>query len=119
MNGAKIERHDYEGNFTQIPNDCLRDESLSLKAKGLLAVIYSLAKIDSWNFTIGGLLTRCKENETAIYSAINELKERGYCWTEKIRSEDGSKIGGLIYHFDAISNPDWIEKNKTLKTKSQ
>lgn len=72
-------------NYTTISNVFLRDERLSLKAKGFLAMIMSLK--DDWDFTIEGFVKITKEGESAIYTAIKELKDFGYCKEEKIRDE--------------------------------
>lgn len=57
-------------------NTHLRDKNLSLKAKGLLSVMLSLP--DNWDYSIAGLVTISKENETAVKSALNELKDSNY-----------------------------------------
>lgn len=91
-------------NYTTISNEFLRDKSLSLKAKGLLATIMSLPA--DWNFSIHGFVEIIKEGETAVYSAIDELKENGYCCTEQARDDKG-KIAGINYTF--FENPDSLD----------
>ena len=83
-------------NYTTISNAFLRDSHISLKAKGLLAIIMSLP--DDWDFSIGGIVTLLPEGKTAIYSAINELKEFGYCTMEPVRDEKG-RVQGNDYSF--------------------
>lgn len=83
-------------NYTTISNVFLRDERLSLKAKGFLAMIMSLK--DDWDFTIEGFVKITKEGEAAIYTAIKELKDFGYCKEEKIRDEK-KRIVGNEYTF--------------------
>lgn len=83
-------------NYTTISNVFLRDERLSLKAKGFLAMIMSLK--DDWDFTIEGFVKITKEGESAIYTAIKELKDFGYCKEEKIRDEK-KRIVGNEYTF--------------------
>lgn len=74
----------------------MRDKNLSLKAKGLLALIMSLP--DDWEFTIDGLNAITKEGKTALYSAINELKEFRYCNVVVSRNAKGI-IEGNDYTF--------------------
>ena len=88
-------------NYTTISNVFLRDKTLSLKAKGLLATILSLP--ENWDFSIKGICSVVKEGSTAIYSAIDELKERGYCSVEINRNEKGM-IVGVDYTF--YENPN-------------
>lgn len=78
-------------NYTTISNVFLRDKELSLKAKGLLATILSLP--ENWDFSIKGICATIKEGTTAVYSAIDELKEHGYCKVVTNRNEKGMIIG--------------------------
>lgn len=78
-------------NYTTISNVFLRDKELSLKAKGLLAIILSLP--ETWDFSIKGICATIKEGTTAVYSAIDELKERGYCKVATNRNEKGMIVG--------------------------
>lgn len=93
MKRIKVEKNK---NYTTISNVFLRDERLSLKAKGFLAMIMSLK--DDWDFTIEGFVKITKEGESAIYTAIKELKDFGYCREEKIRDEK-KRIVGNEYTF--------------------
>lgn len=86
--------------FTTISNVFLRSNNLSLKAKGLLATVLSLP--EDWDFSINGICAIVKEGKTAVYSAIDELKENGYCVVEVSRNEKGC-IKGTDYTF--IENP--------------
>ena len=78
-------------NYTTISNVFLRDKELTLKAKGLLATILSLP--ENWDFSIKGICATIKEGTTAVYSAIDELKERGYCKVVTNRNEKGMIVG--------------------------
>lgn len=92
MDIIKIERT--EGDFVQMYNAPFRDKSLSLKARGLLATIMSLPS--SWDFSVRGLATILKEQHRAIYAAINELIEAGYCKREQTNSRC---FGNVTYTF--------------------
>ena len=63
-------------NYTTMSNYHLRETKMSLKAIGLLSKILSLP--DDWDYTIAGLVSICKENETAIKSTLKELQTFGY-----------------------------------------
>lgn len=90
----KITREKSE-NYVTISNGFLRDKNLSLKAKGFLAVIMGLP--NNWDFSISGICSILQEGKTAVYSAIQELKEYGYCKVEQCR--DDFKIIGNDYTF--------------------
>ena len=82
--------------YTTISNVFLRDKNLSLKAKGFLTIIMALP--DDWDFSIKGICSVLKEDKTAIYGVIQELKENRYCKTTPNRNEKGL-ILGLDYVF--------------------
>lgn len=98
MNIVKREK---SKNYTTISNVFLRDNNLSIKAKGLLAVVMSLP--EDWDFTIKGICSVLKEGKTAIYSAIQELKDCGYCNVDICRNEKGI-ITGNDYTFREFPN---------------
>jgi hypothetical protein len=77
----------FEGRFTQIPNDWLRDENLSLKAKGLLAQLLSHA--DGWTVSIHSLAKANDCGKDAIRSAVRELEDSGYLVRAQNRTDAG------------------------------
>ena len=81
-------------NYTVISNIHLRDKRLSLKAKGLLTLMLSLP--EDWDYSVEGLSSICKENRTAIQSALKELEECHYLKRTRERNEKGQ--------FDCIYN---------------
>ena len=98
-------------NFTVMSNVHLRDMDLSLKAKGLLSVMLSLP--DNWNYSIAGLCSICKENETAIKSTIKELKERRYVIVDKkYPNQTESKKYEYVYHIFEEPQPENQEVEK-------
>lgn len=83
--------------YTVMSNAHLREKDMSLKAKGLLSVMLGLP--DNWNYSIAGLVAICKENETAIKSTLNELKDFGYLViTKKMPNETAS--GRIEYEYN-------------------
>ena len=89
-------------NYTVMSNTHLRDKKLSLKAKGLLSVMLSLP--DNWDYSIAGLVAICKENETAVKSALNELKDNNYVVVTK---ENPTKSNGerIKYTYEVYEEP--------------
>jgi hypothetical protein len=106
-------------NYTTISNVFLRDKELSLKAKGLLATILSLP--ENWDFSIKGICATIKEGTTAVYSAIDELKERGYCKVVTNRNEKGMIVGNDYTFYEDpsmenlnVGNQTQINTNRSL-----
>lgn len=73
--------------YTVMCNYHLRDQNLSLKAKGLLSMMLSLP--DDWNYTTKGLATICKEGVEAIGTGLKELEKAGYIVRRLLRGDHG------------------------------
>ena len=73
--------------YTVMSNHHLRNEKLSLKAKGLLSMMLSLP--DDWNYTTRGLAKICKEGVDAIGAALRELESAGYIVRHQLRDRYG------------------------------
>lgn len=100
MSVFKIEKNK---DFTVMSNYHLRDNNLSLKAKGLLSYMLSLP--DDWDYSINGLCAICKESLSSIRSTLKELKDNKYLIIEKNRDEKGYfEYNYLIY--EKPFNPD-------------
>lgn len=99
-------------NYTVMSNTHLRDKNLSLKAKGLLSVMLSLP--DNWDYSIAGLVAISKENETAVKSALNELKDNNYVVVTK-ENPTKSNGGRIKYTYEVYEEPykQKIEKQDT------
>lgn len=96
-------------NFTVMSNTHLFDKNLSLKAAGLLSKILALP--DNWNYSIKGLCAICKESETAVKSALNELIDNRYVIVERI--DPSSETGGRIqYEYFVYEQPQGDENKK-------
>lgn len=86
-------------NYTIMSNYHLKEKEMSLKAKGLLSLMLSLP--NNWDYTIEGLVTICKENETAIKSTLKELKCFGYLEILKVQN----KKGQFEYEYNIYEKP--------------
>ncbi len=87
----------------------LRDKNLSLKAKGLLSFMLSLP--ESWDYSINGLVAICKEEETAIKTALKELKQNKYLKINKLYPNE-TKTGKIEYEYVIYEEPYLKEKGK-------
>lgn len=89
-------------NYTVMSNYHLRDRNLTLKAKGLLSVMLSLPP--SWDYTIAGLVAISKEKESAITSALKELKSNKYLIVTKLMPNE-TQSGRIEYVYDIYEQP--------------
>lgn len=87
--------------YTVMSNYHLRDENLSLKAKGLLSLVLSLP--ESWDYSIKGLCEICKESSNTIMRILQELEAHKYLERERQFGERG-RIKGFSYVFYEFPN---------------
>ena len=88
--------------FTVMSNVHLRDDRLTLKAKGLLSLMLSLP--DNWNHSITGFTAICREGRHSITSAFKELEDLGYVVVEKKLPEKGD--GRIHYTYNIYEIPE-------------
>ena len=79
--------------YTVLQNDMILDKRLSLKTKGLMAVI--LSRPDGWEFSVGGLSAFCGCGKDAIRGALKELETAGYLTRQQLHGEDGTFKGNV------------------------
>ena len=91
--------------FSIISNNIFKDKKLSLKAKGLLALLLSLS--DNWKLSVSGLNSILKEGHRSIRSTINELIEFKYMERHQVR--ENGKI--LYWNYTVYENPNLHMRN--------
>jgi len=87
---AKLTRRSYS--FTSVPNALLRDETISLKAKGLYCLMFS--KPENWEFYEKSLVKESKDGRDAVRAGLKELIDAGWL----IRS--GGRDDGMFDAYD-------------------
>ena len=90
------------GGYTVLPNGILRDTGLSLKTKGLFAIILSLP--ETWDYSVAGLATVAGCGRDAIRSALGEMEQAGYLIRTRSHGE-GGKFTGVIYNIRDQAEP--------------
>ena len=88
--------------FTQISNQVLLDDKLSLKAKGLYSIIQHYITIPDFVLYKNTLLKACKESKNTFDNIWKELKDAGYLLQEK---KVDSKTGRFFYEYDLLDEP--------------
>ena len=64
-----------KNNFVMMDKEFLENESLSGKAKGILA--YLLSKPDNWKVIAGNLINSATDGKGSVYKGLAELSEHG------------------------------------------
>lgn len=81
----KLKKH--INKYARVPNGLLNDKNVSLKAKGLFALIES--KPEDWDFSARGLASQAKESVDAISSGLKELEDIGFLKRERYQDKQG------------------------------
>ncbi len=82
-----------QGNYTIVSNGILKNQSLSLKDRGLIITLLSLP--DNWAFTINGLSKIIPDGKDSIKNSLKHLEELGYVSKTQSRGEFG-KYGNIV-----------------------
>lgn len=85
--------------FTVMSNYYFQDKEISLKAKGLLGLMFSLPS--NWDYSVNGLVAIVKENKAAVQTALKELEEHKYLKRTRVQDE----IGRFDYIYDIYEKP--------------
>lgn len=91
--------------FTVVDNHALRDDNLSLKARGLLVTMLSLP--NNWKFSETGLCALFKKDgQASIRSGLKELESSGYLVRRRTRDDMGRVDGveWIIYDQPRLEN---------------
>lgn len=88
--------------FTVLYNSMIKDKRLSLKAKGLFAVMMS--RPDDWKFSVSGLAVFTGAGKDTVRSALMELERVGYLLREQGHKDDGT-FGGNVYILQDFAPP--------------
>lgn len=106
-------RIDARRDFTVLQNQMLRDKRLSLRTKGLFAVM--LSRPGTWQFSVAGLSSFTGAGRDAVRSGLRELREAGYLTLEKQSHGEHGKFAGSVYilHEESVlpqpENPVTVE----------
>lgn len=88
--------------FTVLYNSMITDQRLSLKAKGLFAVMMS--RPDDWEFSVSGLAAFAGVGKDTIRSTLAELEKVGYLIRAQAH-DSGGKFAGNIYVLQDTAPP--------------
>lgn len=75
-------------NFSMVSNEILRDKTVSLKAKGLYALIQSYVTLEDFVLYKGFLMSHCVEGRKAFDTAWGELKRKGYLVQYRMKDKE-------------------------------
>ena len=102
--------------FTQIPNELLRNPEISGKSKSLLCLL--LSNKEGWKSYITSIKRMMKEGEDAIRSGVSELEEHGYLLRIKYRDKKTKVWRGSFWAYTDIPWKLDIENQKQIVEQS-
>lgn len=102
--------------FTQVSNIALRDNNLSLKAKGLYALIQSYLTIEDFTLYKNTLKKHLKEGEKAFESTWKELKDAAYLIQYRLQDP---KTKHFYYEYELLDAPDVELANKVHNSQNR
>lgn len=94
--------------FTQISNNIINDNNLSMQAIGLFCYLWS--KPDDWEYYKTEIMKRFNCGETALNTALKLLEENNYLFITRSRGNDGKFTKSIWYLSDDGNAKDDIEK---------
>ena len=109
-----IYRADHKSDYVRIAWSTLRDERLSIEARGLLAFMLSLP--DNWEFSISGIASMSGLKEASVMRLIKELKSAGYISQQRVH--DGKRLTGCrwtIYEMPNNLRVATLNKSNTIE----
>jgi hypothetical protein len=86
--------------WTAVPNDVLRDSSLSFKAKGILSLL--LSNKDGWKSHVTVLEQMSKNGRDSISSGLKELEKAEYLKRCKVTDTKTGKISGYVWAYTDV-----------------
>lgn len=101
-------------NYTVISNYPLRDSRLSLKACALLCKM--LCNADTWDYSITGMATQCKDGKSAVSNAMKELEQYGYLVRKQHRNGKGQIVDTeyIIYESPKL-NEEYMQRQAEME----
>lgn len=105
----------YSTNYTQIPNELLRNSNLSWKAKGLLCTLLSNKR--GWKSHFETLQALSTDGESSLRSGLKELENNGYLVRYRFRSKKTKKMIGSFWGYTDIPNDFKVKKQTQRLTK--
>lgn len=101
--------------FSQVSNHALRDKNLSLKAKGLYALIQSYITIEGFTLYKNMLRKQCPEGREAFGNTWKELKDKGYLIQYKSQNKE---TGKFVYEYDLLDKPIHVRVSRIVDNPS-
>jgi hypothetical protein len=98
--------------FTMVSNSPLRDESISLRARGLYATIQYYIEIPNFTLYKSYLERNCTDGQKSFNKAWDELKERGYLKQYRLKDPVTQRF---YWEYELLDTPKQDVKEESPK----
>ena len=105
-----IHRAKHERNFLRVDNTTVRDEKLTLEARGLL--MYFLTMSNDWEFSVKSIAKQIGKSEKYVMRLTKELKDAGYLVQHKRKDTKGHFS---YYEWHVYETPELYQNGSTEK----
>lgn len=105
-----IMRENHAADFFSIQNETVRDDRLSLAARGLL--VYMLSMSDDWAFSVAQLAKALKLSRPTIIALIKELESAGYINIKRQQNKRGQFSGSAWAVYEV---PNHSQENRSTE----
>ena len=90
-----------ESNFTIIPNNLIKTQDLTCKAKVILFIL--LSNKDGWQSHVNSLLNMVKEGISTVQTGVKELEKNGYLKRVQYRDKKTKQKAGSFWAYSNIA----------------
>lgn len=104
-----------QSNFTQIPNELLRNPKISAKAKIILCIL--LSNKNGWHSCNVTLLKMLKEGKDSLQSGLQELEKNNYLLRIRYRDKKTKMLKGSFWAYTDAPNDFKIKNHEYILAK--
>ena len=98
--------------FTQIPNELIRNPNISGKAKAILCLL--LSNKNGWCSHVKTILLMLREKKESVTAGLKELEHHGYLLRIRYRDVKSKSFKGILWAYTDVSNKFNIDTSKEL-----
>lgn len=110
----KIDLKQKRKNFTIISNVIAKDNTISLKAKGMCLILVHFP--ENWHFYEENLQNYTGDGKTTIANALKELEKNGYLYREQLREKGRFSNKIWIFSDEKLNSDNMKEFTEIRKT---
>lgn len=112
----KLIRRPPSAPFGTLARETLHSPDLTLKEKGMMAVVFSLP--EDWDFSVSGLASILNESKGAIQATLRNLKAKGYLSENLVRNGIGQILKREYIFHESLGQDSQEQENPQMDNPS-